>query len=140
MGMLCDIFVSTPEMALRYESMLEEEKPRDDFVVAEWKGLTSLEFGTLWALIESKEFDPQRHGLEALSGQGESWLYRFPSDLVNSLASLDSERLQAVSAAWAATEELQWPTEDAEEVLESLAKLAKLALKTGRGLFHWGCL
>jgi hypothetical protein len=62
------------------------------FEVAEYKGLTDLEFGTLWALILDEEWQPDVHELEEISvaEDGETWLFRFPGPLVDALAGLES--------------------------------------------------
>ena len=65
MGLLCDLFVNSHEEALAYESTvsLDRNSRIKRFDPVEFKGLTSLEFGTLWAILESEEWNPEKHML-----------------------------------------------------------------------------
>jgi hypothetical protein len=112
----------------------------DAYVRVEWKSLTSLEFEILWALLEAKELDPERHRLETVRSDESSWLFRFPQEYVDRLVSLSPEAVLIVGDAWARTEELQWPPEDAQHVLVELTRLARTSRETSRGLYLWGSL
>src|SRR5262249_44276733 len=110
------------------------------FELVQFKGLTNLEFGTLWAIINGEEFDFNKHALESLAPQGNTWLFRFPPAFVQKLAALTPAAINAVSAAWADTEELQWEPSETKEVIVELVRLAKLAASPTKGLFFWGSL
>lgn len=144
MGILSDIFVATAEDAASYESIMvaEEEHPSDKYEVVHLKGLTTLEFGTLWAILLEQEWDAERHMLANLThgDEGESWLDQFPSDFVGLLASLDDQRSRSAAAAWAETEEMGCEASDVAPILTDLKRLAKRAQSTGRGLYLWGSL
>lgn len=141
MGLLADLFVAEPEDALTYEALSGKGKlPADRFERAEFKGLTNLEFTTLWALMQNEEWDLDKHDLEAIGEPGETWLFRFPDTFVEALASLDSASISRVVPLWANTEELQWEPSEAQEVIEELVRLARLARTTSKRLFLWGSL
>jgi hypothetical protein len=110
------------------------------FEVAQFKGLTNLEFGTLWAIIRGEAFDFDKHALESLAPQEETWLFRFPDTYVQELATLTPAQAKKVAVAWASTDELQWEPSEAEEVLNELIRLSKLAGSPSKGLFFWGCV
>jgi hypothetical protein len=140
MGILCDLFVATPEMASKYEAMLESEEPRDSFVREEWKGVTQLEFEILWAMLDGRDWDPELHLLEKVEAGESTWLFRFPAAFAKELGALSRDRIKTLAAAWAAIEELQWPAEEAEEVIVSAVRLARQAAAADRGLYLWGSL
>ena len=137
MAILTDIFVSSPADAQRYEA-LEPKRSGGPFELVQFKGLTSLEFGTLWAIINDEEFDFDKHALESLAPEENTWLFRFPPVFVQKLAALTPAAVKEVAAAWADTEELQWDPSEAEEVIVELVRLAKLASSPSKGLYLWG--
>jgi hypothetical protein len=167
MGILCELFVSTPRNALRFEKRLEEAT-RPAYERSDAKGLTPLAFETLWSILLGEPFDPRRHQLEDLyfgshlrSGfgklrqrllvwkaiaksllgaeVGDSWLHRFPATYVTALAELNDTSLQSAAAQWAQTEELRRRTEaDAQHVLNELRRLAIHAVSHRQQLFLWG--
>lgn len=65
MGLLCDLFVNTRDEALAYESTTTQDRDirLKRFSPFEFKGLTSLEFGTLWAILANEEWDVRRLSL-----------------------------------------------------------------------------
>jgi hypothetical protein len=145
MSILAYIFVSTAEDAALYqERMLDEnEKPATDlYEIAPHKGFTSLEFGTLWALIRGERMDVSKHALVHISHgeEGEMWLEQFPQELIQTLSSLESPFKESIVKAWAATDEIRATPEDIKPVIEDLIRLARLALSSGRGMYLWGCL
>jgi hypothetical protein len=138
MAILTDIFVASPTDAPKHEALQAAGRLGNLFEVVMFKGLTDLEFGTLWAIINGAEFDHDKHAFEVLTSPGETWLGRFPTPFVQKLAALNPAQIKKIAAPWAATEELQWAPAEAEEVLVELARLAKLAGSTSKGLFCWG--
>jgi hypothetical protein len=139
MAVLTDIFVSTPTDAQRYQS-LQPKRSGGPFELVQFKGLTDLEFGMLWAIIDGWEFDFDKHAMESLAHQEETWLFRFPAAFVQKLTALTPAAIDEVSAAWADTEELQWEPSEAKEVIVELVRLAKIASSPAKGLFFWGSL
>jgi hypothetical protein len=138
MAILTDIFVASVSDAPKYESLEAAGPPGSLFEVTQFNGLTNLEFGTLWAIMNGENFDFDKHALESLAPEGETWLFRFPAAYVQKLAALSPAQAKKTAATWAATDELQWEPAEAEEVLSELIRLAKLAGLPSKGLFLWG--
>jgi hypothetical protein len=134
MAILTDIFVSSPNEAAKYDGINHGAV----IELVQFKGLTNLEFGTLWAIIEGKEFDFDQHALESLTPAEETWLLRFPISFVQELVALTPPRIREIAESWANTDELQWESSEAEEVVVELVRLAKFASATSQGLFLWG--
>jgi len=144
MGILADLFIATLDEARAYEAA-QSNRPAliAKYQPAEYKQLTFLEFGTLWAILADEPWDLDKHGLETiyLQDEGESWLYRFPDGLVSLLAGLTDERLEQAVAAWAQTEELEsWSAAELRPVVADLRRLARHSSQTGKGQFLWGSL
>ena len=135
MSILSDLFVSEPEKAQEYAKF-----PSDRLERAQFKGLTDLEFTTLWALIKNEEWDIDEHSLEAVGEPGDTWLFKFPSSFVDALSSLDQAGVSRVSPLWASTEELEWEPSEAQEVIEELVRLANLTKSNSKRLYLWGSL
>ncbi len=140
MAILTDIFVSSPEDAPRYESLQRAGRLDGLFEVVQFKGLTNLEFGTLWAIIDGEQFDFDKHAFESLAPQKNTWLLRFPTSFVQKLAALTPTAVDEAAESWAAADELQWEPSEAKEVIVELVRLAKLAASSSKGLFFWGSL
>jgi len=150
MGIPADVFVATEADALEYheKNLTGEDLPTDRYLRVEYKGLTSLEFGMLWAILDDVSWDVDVHMLDDLAGGGaaddddadESWLCRFPCPFVELLAALPDSDLDGVSSAWADCEEMAWDVDDIRPALVEFRRLAKSALDTERGMFLWGSL
>jgi hypothetical protein len=143
-GLLADVFVSSREDAFLYEDCPESDKEPQGgrFVRVEYTGLTTLEFGTLWAIIEGAEWEVERHMLRNLAHteEGGTWLEEFPQELVRLLAALDTQLILPISTAWGETEELNCPGEELAPIVTELKHLAGLALNREKGMFLWGSL
>lgn len=167
MGILCELFVATRRNALKFESRLDVAKP-PAYERAEAKGLTPLEFETLWAILQGESFDAKRHQLEdlyfgthsqsalgrfhmklliwkamlqSLLGKdvGSSWLHRFPKPYVNRLANLKDDEISHIAAAWSKTEEMaRSAPRDLDDMLRTLRRLAAVAASSNKQMFVWG--
>src|SRR5262245_25222867 len=135
MGILADLVVANPSDALKYNG---QRGPL--FEVAEYKGLTNLEFGTLWAIIQNVEYDHEKHSLKSLIPESETWLFSFPEQYLSTLAKLTPDEMTRTAKAWSQTEELMWKPSEAYEIIHDAVRLAKLAISQGKGLFLWGSL
>lgn len=144
MGILADIFVTSPEHALKYEEFVREGNvlPPKLYERVEYTNFTDLEFGTLWAILKNEDWDVKHHMLEHIAfGEGnETWLFRFPDELVEILAAMDQSTLSRAAVAWRKTEELSYGDEDLTPVIADLKRLAMLAKSTGKGMYLWGSL
>jgi hypothetical protein len=135
MSILADLFVANPSDALKYDG---QRGPL--FEIAEYKGLTNLEFETLWAIIQSIEYDPETHSLTSLIPESETWLFSFPEPYLFQLANLTPDQMKKAAKAWARTEEVMCEPSEALEMIRFTVRLAKLATSQSKGLFLWGSL
>ena len=143
MGILADVFVSTPQDAEHYEELTADgdDPPSDRFDRVQYKRFTPLEFGTLWAVLEDCDWDPSRHMLEHISeSNAETWLEHFPPLLVEKLAGLTDAQLNKTARSWGKTEEIQCDGSELVPVLHDLRRLARSAIEKKRALFLWGSL
>jgi len=144
MGLLCDLFVADRNAALSYADMAREGVPErsEGLSVREFKGLTSLEFGTLWAILEKQEWNVDRHMLVdvAFGEEHESWLHQFQDEYAGLLAGLDADAMQAAAQEWARSEELDCDAEAVLPVVQALVELSREALAQDKGLYMWGSL
>ena len=138
MGILTDLFVADPEHAITY---VEDPQLRH-FERFQSKGLLDLNFSILWAQLQDQEWNNDLHALDEvwMSENGEEWLFRFPSPLVELLTQLTPSSIGPTAARWAQTEELDCPPSDVEPVLQELGRLARMALENKHGLYLWGSL
>ena len=147
MSILCELFVANEADALRFGEEQsdgdDDEEPGSEFESLPLGGLTSLEFGTLWAIIEGRRWSRATHSLEPMrepEEMMETWLFRFPAPFVARLALLTDAEVAAVAAKWARTEEVNSGAEEIEPVVESIGELARSAIASKRGLYLWGSL
>lgn len=146
MGMLADFIIANPAEAMRYANRSNDPDEGREIELllnpAQFKGITGLEIGTLWAILECSEWDVKRHIPEDIyiGEEGESWLHRFPDELTSLLANSDEGRLASASAQWAKTEELDCHSTDLLPLLENLRLLARQAAVKGQSIYLWGCL
>lgn len=133
MSILADVFVALPAEALSYS-------PRSSggFKRAQLKGLTNLEFGTLWAIMQGTEFDFDAHDLQEINNSGETWLFQFPASFTSDLAALNDDLISEAARPWAQSEELQCPISEAHAIIVELATLARASQAEAKGLFLWG--
>ena len=144
MGLLADFFVAPSDQALLYEDSLADRAASvATYGPAGYKNLTGLEPGILWAMLAGVEWSVDEHMLtEVRMGDGgETWLFRFPTPLVELLAGLSDEALDTAATRWADTEELEmWSPEHTRALLLDLRRLSKDSKSTGNGLYLWGSL
>lgn len=144
MGLLCDLFVADKNAALSYTDKASQgaRNRAEGLSVREFKGLTSLEFGTLWAILEKQEWHVDRHMLiDVAFGDGnESWLHQFQDEYVGLLAALDGDALHAAAREWAASEELDCDPQAVLPVLHALVDLSRESVAQGKWLYMWGSL
>lgn len=142
MGILADVFVATTADALRYEEVMLDKGDMSAFERVESKGFTSLELGTLWAIIDGVEWDVDRHMLTTVKAadEGETWLEQFPDALVASLAALTESSIPKIADAWGKTEELQCSGTELRPIIQDLRRLAQSSRRSGKRMFLWGSL
>lgn len=146
MGLLADFFTADPADALRYANRLDD--PDQGAAVTrllnpiECKAITCLEIEMLWAIPEGTQWDVERHVLEntLIADDEESWLHRFPDELVTLLAAADATRSAHALVAWAAREEIESEPADLQSLLDDLQRLARQATDAGKSVYLWGRL
>ena len=147
MGVLADFFVATPEQAVQYfncasDDSSEAERIRNMLNPVERTGITSLELGTLWAILAGVDFDDTVHVPEdtCVDEDGESWLNELPQGLLSLLVNLSPERLETVGAQWARTEEIDGDPIVLAELITDLQNLAKAAMREKKSVYLCGSL
>jgi hypothetical protein len=140
-SIVADFFVASPENARAYATAETHDGLQLHLVPTRHKGITPLELGTLWAILEGCEWGVERHDIpdESPAEDGNSWLCRFPQPLVQLLADSSDGDLALARTHWAATEELGCAPEALEPVIADLQRLARQAIETGREMYLWGC-
>ena len=144
MGLLADFIVASPADALQYRSLLEERSPipPDRFERAEYKNITPLALGMLWAILRDEKWEVGRHCLENVyhTQGGNNWLERFPDELVDLISALDEEEASRAADAWSRTGEIWGSPDELKPLLADLKNLAIQARRSDRGLYLWGSL
>jgi hypothetical protein len=135
MGILTELFLATGDEARSYDGQSAER-----FDSVQLGGLTSLQFETLWSILDGKEWSPRSHGLEEVRPSGHTWTFKFPPAYVERLRELDSGQVSAAAKKWAATEEMACDPNDVEPVIDTLVSLARSLGDGDRHLFLWGSL
>jgi hypothetical protein len=144
--MLADFFIADPAEALRYANRNEDADEGEEIErllnPAQYKSITELEIGTLWAILEGTEWNVKKHMLEGiyLGDDGEAWLCRFPVALSTLLVNSNVDALDRVSVQWAKTEEIDCDPADLRPLLDDLQSLARQAGANGKSVYLWGCL
>ena len=146
MGVIADFFIADPAEAIRYANRIEEPHEGEEIALllnpVQFNGITDLEIGTLWAILERSEWDIEKHMPEDIyvEEDGESWLHRFPDELTSLLANSNADGLESASEQWAKTEEIDCDAADLQPLLKDLQSLARQAISTGQSIYLWGCL
>ena len=144
MGFFADFIVAMPEDALQYGSFVQNGTPipSDRFQVASYKNFMPHALGMLWAVLRHEQWDAKRHRLEHISHTegGESWLFRFPDELVHRLSALHEADLHQVAEAWVDPREVPGNSDELLPVLRDLKQSAIQAHVNGRNLYLWGLL
>src|SRR5690349_1334601 len=125
MGILTELFIAEPGDADSYPAKREELSAAARYARVQLGGLHSLHFSTLWAIIESEEWDVNKHDLPSILPPSDTWLFRFPEQFARSLSELDESQLEEIAAQWARTEEMHCDPSDARYVLDELQGIAE---------------
>jgi hypothetical protein len=145
MGLLSDFFVATPEVALHYPSLSEggNSVSANRVERAEYKNFTPLALEMLWAVLRREQRDAKRHGIERVSRKEEdeqTWLFRFPDELVHLVSALDEPAEKRVADAWVSPGDVPGDSDELRQVLRDLKRLAIVAQTDGRNLYLWVAL
>ena len=143
--MLADFFVAAPGEALRYANRHEDPDEGEEIEhllnPAQYKSITGVELGTLWAILEGSAWNVEKHMPEDIhfGDDADSWRYRFPGELTNLLANTDEHGLASAAKAWAKTEELDCNPDDLKPVLDDLRAVAQQEKSKEKYSDLWGC-
>lgn len=139
MGILTNIVAAEED---EVEAVGESLQPAD-----EWSGVSLRDVGiakiaTLHCLLTGDLFDDAAALYEPvyISASEGALVLRLADSIMERLLALDEEALEAVAVELTATEEFEasgWEEEAILEMLEDMAKLARLAESQGQVLFVW---
>jgi hypothetical protein len=138
MGIPADFYVSRDDEAVKYDTVPDQFADR-----AQFKGITSLEPSTLWAIMRGTEWDVadlDEFACWLEKDEGGVLIHGFPEAMVSDLQRLSSDQIRDVSAKWAATDELACPPDDIRPEVEALVRLSRLAAGSNRKLYLWNCV
>jgi hypothetical protein len=137
MSMPAIFFTSTEVVAKTVH--LNHALPRED--VAELSSIDTLKMSTLWAILDEAEWDVKlMDAFEEIYALEEEWLHRIPDALTKKIALLDDAKLDRVSKAWAATDEMLCEPSEAAELFRIIAAVAARSIHTHRGFFLYTSL
>ena len=139
MGILVNI-VSADEEDV--EAIGESQHP-----VVEWSGIEARDFDTakivtLHCLLTGDGLEDAFYAYEPVYVAGDDGpiVLRIPDELMEKLAGLEEDALEAVGEELAATEEFEmndWPAEEVLSLVEQLSELARIADSQGQAMFVW---
>jgi hypothetical protein len=133
---MTELFLSKPDEARTYGANSSERFER-----AQLGGLTSLEFGSLWAIFEEEPWDQKRHDLPMVTSADDTWIFRFPDKCIARFERVQPAEITKAASKWAEMEELEGTAPaELEPAIEALVKLARSAKSSGRGLYLWNAL
>ena len=138
MSFISDLYIAEPAHATSYD--IDQNYPKVD--CAQFKGLTSLELSTLWAITLKQEWDEAMMDTfpEVLVVDGgQRLIYQFPTAAVEHFAKMSGSEIGSAAAAWSQTEELACAAGDVQPVIEEIVRLSKRAVETKRNLYLWIC-
>ena len=144
MGILADFFIAPPGYAFDCGALAPGNGTilSDGFERAQYKNFTPLALEMLWAILRQEKWDAKRHRLEDVchAENGESWLLRFPDELVHWISTADETTINHAANIWAGNKEVPGNPEELKPVLRDLKMLATQAQNRGRKLYLFGSL
>ncbi len=138
MSVLSDIYISRDDEAVKYDTAPATFAER-----AQFTGITSLEYSTLWAIMRGVQWQasPMREFPCLLQKDGgERLVHGFPAEMLAALGQLTPDKIREVAGKWAATDELACSPSDIQPVIEAFVRLARSATASGRSLYLWNCV
>lgn len=115
--------------------------------VVEWSGIEARDIDTakivtLHCLLTGEGLEDSFYAYEPVyvSGDAGPIVLRIPDTVMEKLAALDEDALEAVGEELAATEEFEmhgWPAEEIQSLVDELAALARLAESQDQVMFVW---
>ena len=136
MGVLADLYVSSPERAADYDA---DPKPFQG-ESALCKQFTELELSMLWASLQGREWDVDlmdRFEKVMEKQGGERSVTRVPDEMLRDVLAADDGERDRVLSEWAASDELSCSVDQVRPFWDDLKRLARTAVTSGRGVFLW---
>lgn len=139
MGILTNIVAAEED---EVEAIGDSLQPVDEWSGISLRDVSIAKIATLHSLLTGDLFDDAAALCEPIyiSPAEGALVLRLTDELMERLAELDEDALDAVAAELAATEEFEmagWDEEAVVEMLADLADLARLAESQGQVLFVW---
>ncbi len=142
MGLLADFIVATEEEASAYDG----DASFPDTHRLECKGLTELEVGTLYQIVQGQEVGgeddeiPYEGRVIRVVDGGERLTVEVTPGLIRHLASASDADLDAWSHAWGRTAEIQCSGDEMLPILRELRRLSMLAVSESKSVYLWNCV
>jgi hypothetical protein len=136
MGLLTELLIGTEDDAKAYADSRGTRLPAAVGRVA-LGDLTSLEFETLWAILENKAWDARMHALREVWHGADSFLFAFPARYVSTLTTLEPSSVASASVAWSATDEMRATPQEVVPIIEQMVLLARAVASSDNQLFLW---
>lgn len=145
--MLIDLIAATAEEA---QAIMSTPGHANVWPTLEAKTVDQVKLASLAFILKGKppEDEPVIEYMKtfrnvASGGEEGPWIDLLPSDLVEGLAHLRDDQVEAVASAWAATEEARldrWNAKDVASFLRELSAFAGSAQAQQRKVLLWVCL
>lgn len=127
-----------------YAAIGESNCPLDEWSGIETPGLDTGKIATIHTLLTGDSLQIALDLYEPVYvTENETVVLHIADELLEKLAILDEEGLEAIAGELAASEEFeteQWHVDDVLALLTDLVELAQLAESQGQALFVWMCL
>lgn len=136
MGLFTAFFVARPAEASMFE--LGAEYPLGES--ADYSRITTVDLGALLACVrgiddwESERLDDEFVSIYEESDEG-PWIFRFPEDLIESLAKMEESAVPVVARGWWELVADQFEADDCERIVKDLRRLALNAAQSDKSLF-----
>lgn len=135
---LTDLVVASEE---HVAALAESDWPHAGFAAIDIKGIDTVKFGTLHALLMGEAFEsilPEYKPIAEASDDG-PWVSRVPDRLVRHLAGLSPDERASVAQRWAATEEFALDGRTPLQVSAVFEQICALSRRVGGGdgLYLW---
>jgi hypothetical protein len=145
MSILTDFFVaSEPELKTAFRFSESGDFDITPFPNCQFKNVDVVKLATLQILCgTSYEEAIDRLAQPVHPTRETQGVHCLPGIFVNGLANQNNVSMSDAARKWAATEELQadeFSQDDAEEVLQELSRLARVAQGERKNLYHWWCV
>ncbi|REK31366.1 MAG: hypothetical protein DWQ41_00515 [Planctomycetota bacterium] len=137
MGIHANFFVAGIRDAAIFDTNPDAFEPH----TAYYKNLTESELSVLWAILTDTELNESMREFECIFyvDDGERFIVRLPHSMVEKLTDVDGSALEALTARWAGSAEMQREPDEVRPIVNDLRRLSKHAIETGQAVYLWNC-